>query len=220
MRRPHLQAITKISKNELQDWQSRVHNDATEFYTLCENFNCYPDLWSLYEWSNWLTPTYTNGKRFDTAFYLACISTTPSTVCEPTEMQDLKWDEPGNFLVSSPDVILPPPQQYEIRRIGKFESIDNLLSFAIDRTKTGVFLTMPVLIKLRDGTVLVLPGDSMYPEQVNLIGTQIIDRTDITQHEFRDMSPVKNRMEFLDFQVKEIYIQNFDIADGRPTPLE
>lgn len=51
---------------------------------------------------------------------------------------------PGNFLFSSSDILLPPPQQYEIARIAKFESIDNLLDFAIDRSKMGVLLNLPV----------------------------------------------------------------------------
>ncbi|KOX69329.1 Nucleoside diphosphate-linked moiety X motif 19, mitochondrial [Melipona quadrifasciata] len=118
------------------------------------------NLWSLYEWSNWLTPTFFS-ERYDTAFYLACVSTVPQTICEVKEMEDLKWDMPGNYLFSSPDVTLPLPQQYEIARIAKFESIHNLLDFAIDRSKIGVLLNLPVKIELQDGKVLVLPGDSI-----------------------------------------------------------
>lgn len=55
---------------------------------------------------------------------------------------------PGNFIFSSPNITLPPPQQYEIARIAKFESIDNLLDFAIDRSKLGVQLNLPVRRKL------------------------------------------------------------------------
>lgn len=54
---------------------------------------------------------------------------------------------PGNFLFSTPKIAFPPPQQYEIARIAKFESIDNLLDFAIDRSKIGVLLNMPVCKK-------------------------------------------------------------------------
>lgn len=209
----------KISENEIRDWQTRVHNDAKEFYTLCESFNCYPDLWSLHEWSNWLTPTYFVGKRFDTAFYLACISSTPRTVYDVTEMQALRWDTPGNLLVS-PDVTLPPPQQYEIARLAKFESIDNLLDFAVERSKMGVLLNLPIKIELQDGNVYVLPGDSMYPKQVNLLEKQVINRKDVTIHQFREMSSAKNRVEFPNLQVREIYVQNLDSADGHLAPLQ
>lgn len=208
-----------ISENELYNWQTRVHNDAREFYTLCENFNCYPDLWSLYEWSNWLTPTVFS-ERYDTAFYLACVSTVPQTICEVKEIEDLKWDTPGNYLFSSPDNTFPPPQQYEIAKIAKFESIHNLLDFAIDRSKMGVLLNLPVKIELQDGKVFVLPGDSMYPDKVNLLEKQIINRTDITIAEFRDISPIKNRIEFFNLQVKKFYVQNFDSTDGHLAPLQ
>lgn len=60
----------------------------------------------------------------------------------------------------------------------------------------------------------------MYPNKVNLIDKQIIDRTDITISEFRDISPIKNRMEFFNLQVKELYVQNFDSADGHLAPLQ
>ena len=51
---------------------------------------------------------------------------------------------PGNYLFSSPDLIFSLPQQYEIARIAKFESIHNLLDFAIDRSKMGVLLNLVV----------------------------------------------------------------------------
>ncbi|XP_054003130.1 acyl-coenzyme A diphosphatase NUDT19-like isoform X1 [Hylaeus anthracinus] len=210
----------EISENELHSWQEKVHNDATEFYSLCENFRCYPDLWSLYEWSNWLTPTYFPGRRYDAVFYLTCIPTIPRAIYELTEMEDLQWNAPGDFLFSSSGIVLPPPQQYEIARIAKFESIDNLLDFAIDRSKIGVRLNLPVKVELKDGKVHVLPGDSMYPKHANLFDKQIIDRTDITIGEFRDISPIKNRMEFFNLEVKELFVQNFDCADGHLPPMQ
>ncbi|XP_029044493.1 acyl-coenzyme A diphosphatase NUDT19-like [Osmia bicornis bicornis] len=209
----------KISENELDNWQTKVHNDATEFYSLCENFHCYPDLWALYEWSNWLTPTYYTRRRYDTVFYLACLPSVPNAVPEATEMVDSKWDVPGSFLFSS-GILLPPPQQYEIARIAKFESIDNLLDFAIDRSKIGVLLNLPVKVELQDGKVHVLPGDSMYPKDVSLIDEQIINKSDITIREFREISPTKNRMEFFNLQVKELFVQNFDSTDGHLAPLQ
>ena len=210
----------EIPDNELHSWQTKVHNDATEFYALCENFKCYPDLWALYEWSNWLTPSYFSGRRFDTVFYLACLPVIPRTMCEITEIADLKWDVPGNFIFSSPNITLPPPQQYEIARIAKFESIDNLVDFAVDRSKMGVQLNLPVKVELQDAKVYVLPGDSMYPKHVSLFDIQVIDRTDITVQEFREMSPVKNRVEFFSLEVNEICVENLYNADGHLAPLQ
>lgn len=44
-------------------WQSLIHNDASKFLSLCEELDIVPDVWSLYEWSNWFTPS-TFKKRF------------------------------------------------------------------------------------------------------------------------------------------------------------
>lgn len=38
-----------------------------------------PDIWSLYDWCNWLTPAgYI--KRFDTAFYMCCLDYVKDTL--------------------------------------------------------------------------------------------------------------------------------------------
>lgn len=39
---------------------------------------------------------------------------------------------------------LAPPQYYEIARIGKFESLDNLFDHAVERSQIGCHLNMPV----------------------------------------------------------------------------
>ncbi|XP_033330288.2 acyl-coenzyme A diphosphatase NUDT19 isoform X1 [Megalopta genalis] len=209
----------EIPEDEVQAWQKRVHNDATEFYSLCQNFGCYPDLWSLYEWSNWLTPTCYRSSRFDTVFYMACMQEPPETVCEASEIEDSKWDLPANFIFANAGFALAPPQQYEIARIAKFESIDNLLDFAIDRTKRGVLQTLPVKILLRNGSVYVLPGDSMYPKQANLFEEQIINRENITIEQFQEISPIKNRVEFYNCEIRKLFVQNFDNKDGHLAPM-
>ncbi|KAG7189221.1 hypothetical protein KM043_008784 [Ampulex compressa] len=208
-----------VSERELQNWQAKVHTNATEFYTLCERFKCYPDLWSLHEWSNWLTPTYFTGKRYDTMFFLACMPYMPTASFESLEMEDLKWGTPKNFLDPTAKVKLPPPQQYEIGRIAKFESIDNLLDFAIERSKVGVQTVLPVRIQLRDGFIHTLPGDSMYPKSVSWSEKQVIDRTDVTLKELREMSPVINRVEFTNLEVQNVFVQNFASIEGHVSPI-
>lgn len=48
---------------DCKHWQQLVHNDASRFLSLCEHLNVMPDVGSLYEWSNWITPA-TYKKRF------------------------------------------------------------------------------------------------------------------------------------------------------------
>ncbi|KAL6423889.1 hypothetical protein ACFW04_010371 [Cataglyphis niger] len=193
-----------IPKNELRMWQSKVHNNATEFLTLCEKLECYPDLWALHEWRNWLTPTIFP-KRFNTIFYLACMPMIPYAEYEAIEMEDLKWEMPEDLF--SKDIILPPTQQYEIARLSKFKNIEKLLDFAME-CKTEEMLRhlyLPVHTNLKDGIVYVLPGDTMYPKEVNLLDQNQIDKSDITRYEYREMTPIKNRMEYWTTHVKIIF---------------
>ncbi|KAL6261597.1 hypothetical protein P5V15_006684 [Pogonomyrmex californicus] len=192
-----------VPKDELLMWQSKVHDNATEFFNLCQKFECYPDLWALHEWRNWMTPTTAYEKRFNTAFYLACLSHMPYAKYEAIEMEDLKWDTPENF--SSMGITFPPPQQYEIAKLIKLKNIDDLLDIAVKRNKEGAQLYLPVRIHLKDGFMHVMPGDTLYPKEVSLSEKQVIDKSDITIEEFTKTSPVKNRTHFLDAKIRVIF---------------
>lgn len=75
-------------------------------------------------------------------------------------------------------------------------------------------------VELRDGCVHVLPGDTMYPKCPSLFNKEVIDKTDITIGEFRDMSSVKNRVELFNLEVKELFVQNFESIDGHLPPIQ
>lgn len=192
-----------IPEGDLRTWQSKVHDDATEFLYLCRKFECYPDLWALHEWRNWLTPTTYTKKRFDTAFYLACISHVPHAEYEAEEMEDLKWDTPEKLCTM--DITFPPPQQCELAELTKHKSIDSLLDIAKERNRKGVELFLPVHVHLKDGIAHVLPGDTMYPREVSLLEDQPIDKSDITLAEFERITPIKNRSEFRDTQIHVVF---------------
>ena len=64
----------------IQEWRQWVNDDPVQFLRMCQDLQMVPDVWSLYEWSNWLTPR-ESSRRFDTAFYLCCVDSKPH-VCE------------------------------------------------------------------------------------------------------------------------------------------
>lgn len=68
-------------------WQKEVHNDSTKFFELCKELDVIPDLWSLHEWSAWLTPA-TFKKRFETAFYIVAVNQEPSLIVEENEVKE------------------------------------------------------------------------------------------------------------------------------------
>ena len=53
-------------------WRNYVYNDPHEFINLFEELDCLPNIWNLYEWSNWLTPSDFKPRRYDTMFYIYC----------------------------------------------------------------------------------------------------------------------------------------------------
>ena len=64
----HFSKVGDVSK-----WRELVHKDANNFIDLCSEYNCVPNIWSLIEWSNWLTPA-SLPKRWDTLFYVSVMS--------------------------------------------------------------------------------------------------------------------------------------------------
>lgn len=67
---------------------AQVFNDAAKFIKLCEQLDVVPDIWSLYEWSVWLTPTWKRTKRFETVFYLVGVDEQPTINVENDEVQN------------------------------------------------------------------------------------------------------------------------------------
>jgi nucleoside diphosphate-linked moiety X motif protein 19 len=78
-----------LSGHEVQKWQRKVQENASEFINLCRNFECFPDIWSLQEWSNWLTPS-DSPKRFNTIFFLAALDQMPTELSSSSEIDEFK----------------------------------------------------------------------------------------------------------------------------------
>lgn len=57
-------------------------------FLLCRDLNALPDVWSLYEWSNWVTPK-PSPKRFDTAFFVCCTEGEIDAKHDQSETTDL-----------------------------------------------------------------------------------------------------------------------------------
>lgn len=75
---------------DLSAWRDKVRKDAASFLDLCIETNLCPNLWSLYEWWNWLTPTSVGHKRCDTMFYVSFLELEPKVVLDNEEVTTLK----------------------------------------------------------------------------------------------------------------------------------
>ncbi|XP_038207640.1 nucleoside diphosphate-linked moiety X motif 19 isoform X2 [Zerene cesonia] len=175
-------------------WQSKISENPSELLNLCEAYNCYPDIWSLHYWSNWLSPA-TVPKRFDTAFFVTAIEDKITDIKSNSEVVKVEWARPIDILDrnSKGEVQLPPPQGYELNRISHFSDVDKLINFARNITNQGNELIFPIPIRTKDGWVYLLPGDHQYPTNVDYNGKII--KKDKTTIELRDTTKTLHRFE-------------------------
>lgn len=153
---------------DVKHYQNLIHDHKMTFLDMCKELEIIPDLWSLREWSNWLTPTFYGKRRYDTMFYIITLQEQPPANPETNEAYSYMWRTPTEYLeMSKEEIFLPPPQFYEFSRLRNIKDIDALKTFAINREPEGLALHMPVQYRCSDGIALVLPGDDAYPKNVN-----------------------------------------------------
>ncbi|KAL1271242.1 hypothetical protein QQF64_030258 [Cirrhinus molitorella] len=171
--------LTRLSglwdKDVLSKWRSLVIGDSANFLKMCKELQCLPNIWALHEWGNWLTPIGLYGKqrRYDTAFYICCLNDTPHTLEDEKEIVHFKWSTPSEVLHSykSKEMWIAPPQFYDLGRICQFPALKDLHRFAWKRSLEGCEQWLPVHLKASDCFANILPGDALYPENVDPSGT-------------------------------------------------
>lgn len=77
----------------LSEWRERVNKNPDEFLTMCIELDIIPAVWTLHEWSNFLTPKFaksaiTSGRRFDTLFFICCLDHKPDAFEDTGETVD------------------------------------------------------------------------------------------------------------------------------------
>ncbi|GIY19555.1 nucleoside diphosphate-linked moiety X motif 19 [Caerostris darwini] len=157
---------------DVVSWQERIRRDPLAFADFCLEARVCPDIWSLHEWWDWLTPTSVGHRRYDTMFYVCCLEKQPDVVLDHSEVVTLKWCTPEEMLEehSTNAVFLAPPQVYELSRLLHFSSFQALRSFAGERARKGVQRWLPVIVTCMDGAISLLPGDEMYPRKPDYLG--------------------------------------------------
>ncbi|KAI1287506.1 Nucleoside diphosphate-linked moiety X motif 19 [Halotydeus destructor] len=179
-------------KVDLKLWQKRVHDDASNFHEMFVQLGSCPDIWSLTEWWNWLTPAAPGHKRFDTMFYLCCLDQIPTVTGDDNEVSLMEWHTAQHVLElhSEAEAFLAPPQVYELARLANFTNFEGLKTFAKNREKLGIERWCAQITGLLDGAVLALPGDDMFGVNMGSAASQLP-----TLQEARAQSKTMNRME-------------------------
>ncbi|XP_073715159.1 acyl-coenzyme A diphosphatase NUDT19 [Misgurnus anguillicaudatus] len=172
-------ALTRLcerwDRDVLTKWRSLVISDPANFIKMCKELQCLPNIWALHEWGNWLTPTGVypgKNRRYDTAFYICCLQETPHTLQDEKEIVHFKWSTPSEVLnrYKSKEIWIAPPQLYDLGRMCRFPALKDLHRFASQRSLEGCEQWLPIHLKFDNFQISVLPGDDLYPEEVDLYG--------------------------------------------------
>ncbi|XP_063294540.1 acyl-coenzyme A diphosphatase NUDT19-like [Pelobates fuscus] len=159
----------------LSKWRQEVQDNPFQFIQMCKEMRCVPNIWALYEWSNWLTPLIPNSsslRRYDTAFYICCLEKRPPTSDDQKEVTSFKWWTPLEAIEEyrARRISIGPPQCYELSRLCNMSHIDELHRFSLRRALEGCEQWMTAFMSAEDGVVHVLPGDDLYPDNVDPTG--------------------------------------------------
>ncbi|KAL4235192.1 Nucleoside diphosphate-linked moiety X motif 19 [Mactra antiquata] len=219
-----------LSDSILKDWREKVDEDASQFIVMCKELDLVPDIWSLYEWSNWLTPLIPyiqtkelkSGKRYDTAFYLCVLDYIPHAVHCDKETSELEWTSTSGFLLKHKDpnhsLELAPPQLVELSRILNFTDAEKLKHFAWKRSEKRALLYYPITCFCADAVLMLYPGDDLYPKEPDFEGGNPPLIFNMTADELRKKYPKMNRSEiFLDGT--RTFTCVTDMEDGQIRPL-
>lgn len=119
---------------------------------------------ALLPWARWITPTAVR-RRFDTYFFLAKAPPDQQARVADSESTELRWVDPGIWTTASlsGDFPLTPPTVMVLREfwtaLQAHDSFDELLNRERQRT------IRPVLPKLLDGGIVVMPWDAQYASE-------------------------------------------------------
>ncbi|XP_030622197.1 acyl-coenzyme A diphosphatase NUDT19 [Chanos chanos] len=187
------------SRSEIAKWRMLVVENPSNFIKMCKELECLPNIWALHEWGNWLTPTGVYGKqrRYDTAFYICCLQETPHTVQDEKEIVHFKWSTPSEVLHSyqAREMWIAPPQFYDLRRICRFPELQKLHNFSRQRSLQGCEQWLAVRLISPNFYISLLPGDGLYPDNVNDSGhTDINMRTRKSLRELEEESSRLHRI--------------------------
>lgn len=203
-----------FAKVNIPEWKKKIHNNPIEFVDFCSQIGLCPDIWSLSEWWNWLTPSALGHKRFDTIFYICCLDFLPKAEYDEKEMSSLEWVSPIEMLEEhhAKRASLAPPQVYELSRICNFPTLKSLKQFSRKREQFGIQRWCATITGLKDGAMLSLPGDEYYEKGAN-VNSKHLPSLD----EIRGKSSNINRIELRAPIMRAVC--NINLTHGHTSPI-
>jgi 8-oxo-dGTP pyrophosphatase MutT (NUDIX family) len=135
---------------------------------------------ALLPWARWITPTAVR-RRFDTYFFLAKSPPDQQAHVADSESTELRWVDPGIWSTASLSGNFPltPPTVMVLREFWTALQIHGSFDALLDRERQRII--RPVLPKLLDGGIVVMPWDAQYDsergEGITWERTAIVERS-------------------------------------------
>ncbi|XP_034536871.1 nucleoside diphosphate-linked moiety X motif 19 [Notolabrus celidotus] len=161
--------VSEMDSGELTKWRALVNKNPSNFIRMCKELEVIPNIWALYEWGNWLTPTGRRPSRFDTVFFICCLQEIPHTLQDEKEIVHFKWSTPSEVLQSyhGQDFWIAPPQFYELSRLCRLPLLNDLHDFSSRRGTEGIEHWLPVFFSKDGRYISLMPGDKSYPSDTS-----------------------------------------------------
>ncbi|XP_066917000.1 acyl-coenzyme A diphosphatase NUDT19-like [Clytia hemisphaerica] len=190
----------------LQEWRKNVYENPDNFFKMFHSLKLSPGIGNLIEWSSWLTPSF-DRYRFDTMFYLCCCETSHDGLMtedlhDKKELTRTVWASPKE-IVNDHIGFLFPPQLLETQRMKWYPTIEELMTFALEREKEGIGMWCPHKTILKDGFIVTYPGDDHHNYDEIAPSSEL---KDTTIEEIRQQATNLNRYE-LNTKTKRVDIQ-------------
>ncbi|KAJ8020447.1 Nucleoside diphosphate-linked moiety X motif 19 [Holothuria leucospilota] len=175
---------TELDENKFLEWRQRIYNDANQFLVMCKELDIFPNLWSLFELSNTLTPR-AGPRRYDTIFYLNTLDSVPEVIIDEREMANDQWLNPaeGLQLHFKGDINLYPPQLLECARFLDFPGLTDVQNYGAKIMDEGMDISLPVGYRLKDCLIHAYPGDDCYPKNVSLASISKVPKLEETEED-------------------------------------
>jgi 8-oxo-dGTP pyrophosphatase MutT (NUDIX family) len=154
-------AIDGDSSDRFTAHRHRLLAGAISFVEIASAEGLHLALDELTYFAHWVTPEI-EIKRFDTRFFIARAPDGQTPVHDAGETIQSEWVDPAEAIERSRngDIALPPPTWTTLSMLARYDSIEGVLEWA---TRTPIPRVQPGFLKRGDETLLLYPGDPLYP---------------------------------------------------------
>lgn len=169
-----------IKELDVELWRHKVHDDATQFKVMCDQYNIKPAVDTLVPFSNWITPLHEK-KRYDTLFFITILNQFKTkqehdlhyrvVAADGKETVLFDWFKPEEAIQQQKEkkILMIPPQWYSLTllsHVSDFKEVVSKAGLNAFRTTSNEIITiLPQAHSTEEdgfNMYLAYPGDESY----------------------------------------------------------